>query len=125
MTNETHETNVPDMDAMDIDGVTYVTIADYARVHNHSGDRLRGMARDAKLPTTKQLFGKWIIAIDAVVPATTPRVATRADGRKPYTVYANDAERDVLDAEYELVDPRAVSRARRAAAAKVDANATN
>lgn len=126
MSDETHDTHDA-YDTMQIDNETYIAVADYARIHGANADRLRGMARDKKFPTARQLFGKWIVVIDTPVPPTTPRAAARADGRRPFTVYANDAEFAVLDAEYECVDPRAVSRARRAtrAANTDDVNATD
>jgi hypothetical protein len=104
---------------MVIDNVMYITLADYARLHAHNGDRLRGMARDGKLLDTKQIFGNtWIIARDATVPVSTSRTATRPDGRKPYTAYFTPDELTAARAavpDAEFIDPRAVSRAKRAA----------
>ena len=111
-------------DTMQIDNETYITLADYARKHGTNGDRLRGMARDGKFPA-RQLFGKWIVVVGTHVPATAPRASARADGRKPYTVYATaDEYAALIHAGHDVVDPRAVSRARRAAA-KANANATD
>lgn len=106
---------------MQIDDVAYIKLADYARLHDANGDRLRGMARDKKLSGARQLFGNmWVVPRDMDVPATTPRAAARPDGRKPYTLYATDVEITAVTAavpDVEIIDPRAVSRAKRAAKA--------
>jgi hypothetical protein len=123
MTDELTDANV--IATQQIDNVTYIKLADYARLHDVNGDRLRGMARDKKLPGAHQLFGKmWIVPRDMVAPVTAPRASTRPDGRKPYTLYMTDDERatvaQLIPAE-NIIDPRVVSRAKRAA--KADANA--
>jgi len=99
-----------------IDGVTFITVADFARDHGLSGDRLRGMARKARLTGAKQLFGKtWVIPADAPAPAPTAARTQREDGRRPFTIYATaDEYAALLDAGHIVTDPRERSRERRA-----------
>lgn len=104
----------------------YVTLAQYATSHE-MGDvwrkRLRRAARNAAkrgetFGDVRQMLGKWAIPADAPIPVLpdVPPGKSRADGRKPYRVYATADERDAIAnvvGDDNVVNPRIARAARR------------
>ena len=118
----------------------YVTLVQYANAHD-LGDEWRRAARRAARRASKrnetvgditQILGKWAIPLDAPVPElpeTKTRGVSRDDGRRPYRVFATDAERDAIAnvvGTDNVVNPR-IARAerRKRKRAERDANATD
>jgi len=118
----------------------YVTLKQYA-TDNGLGDewakRARRAARRARkhgetVGAITQLLGKWAIPSNAPVPelpAPGTRGVSRDDGRRPYRVFATDAERDAIAnvvGNDNVVNPRVARAARRARKrAERDASATD
>lgn len=112
---------------MNTDKTALVSLKTYAETHNVKYGVLRRMHKSGKFDAVTLVLDKYL-----AIPANTPlpempeRATSRDDGRKRYTVYANESEHatvvGVVGAD-NVIDPRAVAKKRRAAKKLADADA--
>jgi len=104
-----------------VNGTKYVPVSAYADTHNVRRGAVRRAAKRGDIAAVR--FGnQWLVDANGTVPEPRHRTA-RADGRQRYIVYATSDEIARVAAVVgndNVVDPREMARARRAA--KRDAN---
>lgn len=106
-----------------------VTLTEWAKTNNYDAKHVRRLARNGDLPSAFQFGKRWYMPKNAndVVPESKSRGTSRDDGRLRYTVYANDAEHAniiKLVGSGNVIDPRELARAKRAARKLANASET-